>query len=382
MSHRVHYLIRFLKEENIDTRIFDISFRHETQSFLGFLRNILSFPPKVSVSSKRTIQFPSLPTLGYDRGNFKAFMHFTYSILEFVLAGIIAQPLDYNVIVATDPISALVAGAATKSSAIFVYEDLDYFEDLQPGKTRSTFISLLAKLGLKRADLVVSVSEPLLRRARFANSNCLLVPNGADLRCFPRSQELCRDQSIVYVGSMDEWAGLELVIRSFPLLKKKIPTVRMKIVGEGKEKRTLEALVRLLSLQDSVFFTGRLPYRKMAELLTNSSVGLAMFKPGNAAAFASPLKLFDYMAAGVPIIATDIGDIGRIVRESDSGFAIEWDIDEFVKAAESLLTKQDRWLKFHKNGLQYVEKYDWDILFDGWLRAVKHRVKMLTQVSE
>ena len=149
----------------------------------------------------------------------------------------------------------------------------------------------------------------------------------------------------------------------------------MKIVGDGKEKHELEILVQNLSLEDSVFFTGKLPYGEMADLLCKSSLGLAMFKPSKAAAFASPLKLFDYMAAGLPIIATDIGDIGRILRESYSGFAIKWDVEEFVKAAETLLTKQNIWLSFHEKGLCYVKKYSWDKLFDYWLMEIKNRLK-------
>src|SRR3990170_211162 len=115
-------------------------------------------------------------------------------------------------------------------------------------------------------------------------------------------------------------------------------------MGEGKEKLRLKAPGENLFFQASIFFTGKLPNDKMAALLCGSYIGVAMFKPGNAAAFASPLKLFDYMAAGVPIIATDIGDIGRIVKESKSGLVTKWDINEFVETSEELLTKRNLWL--------------------------------------
>ena len=144
---------------------------------------------------------------------------------------------------------------------------------------------------------------------------------------------------------------------------------------DGQEKHALEHLVKNLSLEDSISFTGKLPYSEMADLLCSSSLGLAMFKPSKAAAFASPLKLFDYMAAGLPIVATDIGDIGRILRESGSGFAIKWDVEAFVKAVETLLTKQNIWLNFHEKGLQYVKKYSWDQLFDYWIMEIKNRLE-------
>ena len=183
---------------------------------------------------------------------------------------------------------------------------------------------------------------------------------------------------MVYAGSVVDWAGLDLVIETFALLKKKIPWIKLRIVGDGEDKGKLERLVDNLSLQDTVFFTGRLPYGQMAELLCKCCVGLSMFKPTKVAAFASPLKLFDYMAAGIPIIATNIGDIGRIVRESESGLAISWDADEFVTAAENLLTKQVLWLGYHKRGLRYVQNYGWDNLFDGWLHEIQNRQRETT----
>jgi glycosyltransferase involved in cell wall biosynthesis len=282
--------------------------------------------------------------------------------------------MDFNLIVAADPVSAFLALSAKKPDSFFVYEDLDYFEDIKTGKIRRSFISFLEKLALKKADLVISVSKPLLKRAFQLNPNCILIPNGTNLRSFSRSKEISRDPIIMYVGSIDEWAGLEIVIKAFPLIKKKFPGIMMKIVGDGTEKNVLKTLVERLGLQNTIFFVGKFPFDQMADFLCDSYIGLATFKPGNAAAFASPLKLFDYMAAGVPIIATDIGDIGRIVRESESGFAVQWNIEEIEAAVEQLMKQRTLWLEFHNNGLRFVEKYDWKKLFDYWLREIGNRL--------
>ena len=376
MAHRVQYLIRFLAERNINTKILDLSFRHENQSIKNFSKNILLFPSRASASSGNIIHFPSIPTLGSNQNNSSAFLHFFFSFLDFILVKLISKSIDYNVVVATDPISAFVARAANKKSKpFFVYENLDFFEDLQPGQTRRKFISILEEAALKQADLVVSVSELLQRRARLRNSNCVIIANGADLKYFQKSQELCREPSLIYAGSIVEWCGLEIAIKGLALLKKKIPGITMKIVGAGEGRPELEALVRRLSLEDTISFTGKVPYKKMAELLCKSSVGLATFKPGKAAAFASPLKLFDYMAAGLPIIATDIGNIGRILRDSNSGFPIEWAVDEFVQKTETLMTKQKMWIDFHEKGLRYVKDYDWGKLFEDWLQEIRRRLE-------
>ena len=376
MAHRVQYLIRFLEERNVNTKILDLSFRHENQSINKFLKNILLFPSRALASSDKTIHFPSILSLGSNHNNSSAFIHLVFSLLDFFLIKLISKSFDYNVVVATDPISAFIARAANKKSkTFFVYENLDFFEDLQAGQTRSKFISILEEDALKKADLVVSVSAPLQKRALLRNSNCVIIPNGTDLKYFQKAQELSREPSLIYTGSIVEWCGLEVAIKGFSLLKKKIPELTMKIVGAGESQRDLETLVRSLSLEDTIIFTGKLPYGEMARLLCKSSVGLATLKPGNAAAFASPLKLFDYMAAGLPIIATDIGNIGQILRDSDSGFPIKWDVDEFVKRTETLITNKHLWIDFHEKGLRYVKDFDWDKLFDDWMQEISCRLE-------
>ena len=233
----------------------------------------------------------------------------------------------------------------------------------------------MEEIALKGADLVISVSAPLQERALLRNSNCIIIPNGADLKYFSNSQGLSRESSLIYTGSIVEWCGLEIAIKGFPLLQKKIPGITMKIVGSGEKQHELEELVRSLSLEDAIIFTGKVPYKEMAKLLCKSSVGLATFKPDKAAAFASPLKLFDYMAAGLPIIATNIGNIGRILRANDSGYTIKWNVAEFVQITETLMADQNLWVAFHEKGLQYVKDYDWENLFENWLQEIRYRLE-------
>lgn len=373
LTSRMHFFINFLEEKRSHARIFDVSFYYENQNFFKCIKNFLTFPSTASIISNKTFRLPSLVTIGQKRDNIRPFLNFLYSILAPILVRIATKSLDYNVMVAADPVSAFIALFSRKANTLLVYEDLDYFEDIKTGHIRRKLVSFLERLVLKRANLVISVSEPLLKRAQQLNPNCIVIPNGTNLKSFPRPNKINREPILVYAGSIDEWAGLKLVIEAFVLVKKRIPWARMKIIGDGKEKSALEALVENLSLQDHIVFAGKLPYQQMAELLCNYSVGIAMFKPGKAAIYASPLKLFDYMAAGLPIIATEIGDIGRIMKESKSGFATKWAINEFVKAVEELLTNKDLWLTFHKNGLLYVEKYDWADLFKRWLQEIETR---------
>jgi glycosyltransferase involved in cell wall biosynthesis len=325
-------------------------------------------------SSENVLRLPPSPILGNEKSKIRQFMHLSYSLYILILARIINRSIDNTIVVAPDPFSALVAFSSRKQKTFIVYEELDCFADLYTG-IWATFISFLEKIALKRADLIISVSAPLLKRASEVNPNSILISNGANLRSFPNPEEKSRKPYIVYAGSMDEWAGLKLVIEAFPVLKTRVPWVKMKIIGDGKDRQALEKLVQDLSLGESISFIGKLLYDQMAAALCDCYIGVAMFKPCKAAVFSSPLKLFDYMAAGLPIVATDIGDIGRIIKESKSGIAVNWDINEFAEAIEEIFTKPDKWLELHENSLNYVKDYDWERLFDDWLQKIETRAR-------
>lgn len=370
---RTDYLVHYLLEKQNEVKVLDFSFYNDNPSFAVCFRNILLFPKSIHLR-ERIIHFPSITFLGNGKGNCASLTHLLHSILSFLLAKIITAFIDYDIVVSTDPIAGVVAIFSTKSKKFLVYDDLDYFEDLQHGQIQRAVVSFSEKYCLKSANLVSSVSRPLVRRARLLNSHCILIPNGVDLKCFKDQNNLQRQLFIIYAGSLDEWAGLKLVIESFSELRSHFPEIKMLVAGDGKEKFALQALVQSLALQDSILFLGRIQYSQLASLLSSAYIGIAMFKPGNAAAFACPLKLFDYMAAGVPIIATDIGELGRVVTESKSGLVTKWDKEEFVAAVVQLSTKKDLWLSCHENGLRYAQRYDWVKLFDGWLQEIETRL--------
>jgi glycosyltransferase involved in cell wall biosynthesis len=377
LTSRMHFFIQFLKKNNIHAKVFDVSFYYKNQSLINFIKEFFNFPSKISNLQSGNVEIPSLPNIGKKLSRIRPFLNLLYTFDAFLLTKLASKLYDYNVIISADPVSALISNFARKDEVYNVYEDIDYFEDIKTGKLLRFIISFLEKLAIKRANLVVSVSEPLLKRAQNYNKNCILVPNGANLENYTNPNNTKRDSKLVYAGTIDDWAGLKIIIESIPQIIKKFPKLKLVIIGDGKEKESLVNLVNNLSVKDYVTFLGRLPYEKMAELLCTMKIGLAMFKPTNAGKYASPLKLFDYMGAGLPIIATNIGDIGRILNESEAGFPINWRKDEFVHSVYTIMKDEKIWHSFHKNGLDYVRNFDWDVLFSGLLHEIEKRLEKI-----
>src|SRR5207253_6102752 len=85
-------------------------------------------------------------------------------------------------------------------------------------------------------------------------------------------------------------------------------------------------------------FTGSVPHEDVAELIRLFDVALAPYPTLDHAFYFSPLKLFEYMACGVPVVAAEIGQIAEVVRDGETGLLYPpGDADAFVAACDRLL---------------------------------------------
>ena len=124
---------------------------------------------------------------------------------------------------------------------------------------------------------------------------------------------------LVYLGLL-EWArGIETAIRAIQPVRERLPGVKLVIVGSGRHEGDFKRLVDQLKLQDSVQFLGWLDYSKAIEVIRESDVGLVPHHATESWNTTIPNKLFDYMAAGLPVITSDAVPAARVVLSTGSG---------------------------------------------------------------
>jgi len=180
----------------------------------------------------------------------------------------------------------------------------------------STLPELEADL-CQQADLVITTSQTLCeRRARF-NPNTHWIPNGADVAHFSKPVAPAADLQTMphpvlgFVGGLSEWVDLELLRR----LATARPDWSFALIGPvGKSAQSIAHLpnVRLL---------GARAYAAVPRYLAAFDVALIPFKQDPVTYYADPIKAYEYLAAGVPVVATDLPALRRlayVVRLADS----------------------------------------------------------------
>ncbi len=204
---------------------------------------------------------------------------------------------------------------------------------------------------LARADAVVAVSAALAEYAVDCGADrrrVHIVPNGVDTRVFrpgPRDAAVASRLGLNggpvlgFVGGLRPWHGVDALPDLLERLLPRHPGVRLVVVGDGPLRERLESEALARDVGTHLTFTGLLPHDDVPALIRHFDAALAPYREANGHPFYfSPLKLFEYMACGVAVVAARIGQVAEIVRDGETGLLYEpGDAQGLADACERLL---------------------------------------------
>jgi glycosyltransferase involved in cell wall biosynthesis len=176
------------------------------------------------------------------------------------------------------------------------------------------------------ATALIAVSDEVaayLDQYPAARGRIDVIPNGVDPDRFP--EELRPSQpgapgtfTAGFVGSLKPWHGLTVLVEAFARLRQHAPQTRLLIVGDGPERATLDAEIAAHGLQEAVCFTGAVPPGEVPALLASMDAAAAPY-PNLTPFYFSPLKVFEYMAASLPVVASRVGQLSSLIEDERSG---------------------------------------------------------------
>jgi glycosyltransferase involved in cell wall biosynthesis len=246
----------------------------------------------------------------------------------------------------------------------------------------------LAAFALRHCDRVVVLTDGLrsLVQSQYGVSpdRVVLLPSGSDTEVFrPKEMSLCRQeeqldpacQYIGFVGSFYRYQGLATLLEAFARIHARRPSTRLLMIGEGEQAAALLAQATQRGLSSWITWAGRVEYTRVPTWIGAMDVCVAPFCGDRGET--SPVKLFDYLACGRPVVASAIPSVTALFSRANGVVLVQPDqIDALADAVLDLLARPDEAGRLGREGRVFVEqRYGWDAI----VRTLRELVRQIVQ---
>lgn len=209
-----------------------------------------------------------------------------------------------------------------------------------------------------------STKKELLRLG-IREKNIHVFYNGIDHTIYkPHSKS--KFPHVIYLGRLQKYKRVDLVIKAFFYIKKIIPKARLSIAGFGPEKE-LKNLVEELNLTSSVRIYGHVSNEKKIKLLQNAWVFITTSEREGWG-----LSVLEANACGTPAVAFDVPGLRNSIKNDETGILVKnEDIKGIVKAVVKILKNDNLRSRLSKNCIEWSKKFDWDKTANEILAIIK-----------
>lgn len=226
------------------------------------------------------------------------------------------------------------------------------------------------RLILRSAEIVSAVSANAaddLVSAGAVRERLRVVPNGVTVSRFaeatPMPLPFLNGSFVVcFVGLFYPWHGVRYLAEAFALWHQRRPDVRLLLVGDGEEAPVVRSLLERDGALGATHLTGLVAreqapcYMAAADVLVSPHADIDHF-------IGSPIKLFEYMAAGKPIVGTRVGQIQDILRDGETGLLVApEDPEAMANALERLYTDRKLRQRLGRTAREEArQQHSWDV---------------------
>ena len=221
---------------------------------------------------------------------------------------------------------------AHTAAALFSEETSRLYQNVEsrpPSDRKLKRLSRRERRVCQRATAVVAITQGLLTSLAELHepiAQARVIPDGTEVSAEPqppRPRNANQPLKLYYVGQLYPWKGVDVLIESM----KKLPGVELTVIGGLPPEPDLERVRRLserLGLTDRVRFRGFLPPPEVAQERANADVFvIPLLDSMTARVFTSPLKLFEAMASGRAIVASDLPSLREVLTDDENALLVK-----------------------------------------------------------
>jgi glycosyltransferase involved in cell wall biosynthesis len=217
-----------------------------------------------------------------------------------------------------------------------------------------------------RVELSPAALEARNRRHGLApDGRTHVVPMGSWLGRVPvTSPDGFEHRRVVFLGHLVPRQGIDKLLEALALLVERGERVVADVIGSGPEEGSLREQARRLGLDGVVRFHGFVAdHREVERLLAAGSVGVAPYRPGQTfTQYADPGKLKAYLAAGLPVVLTNVPPNAEEIAREGGAVLVPYDAGGLADALARVLSGPEAWRERRRAARRYAQRFDWAVL--------------------
>lgn len=271
------------------------------------------------------------------------------------------QAFAPDVVHSHEPFSSMVTGAAARHARGPVVATFHCALDRPLDRALYRLVTRSLWWVERSIDVRLAVSPTALATARLATPSApiAIMPNGVEAERFAgvRNSRFVTDEAVLFVGRLEARKGLHVLLAAMARLWRTRPQARLTIVGDGPERRLVEALPpearRRVDLRGHCTRVDLLKHYAAARVVVAPSLRGESFG----------MALLDAMAAGRPVVASDIASYRRVLDDGRAGWLVPAGDDTALAAAlASLLDDPNEAARLGRTGADWALTFDWDVI--------------------
>ncbi|MFH1855625.1 MAG: glycosyltransferase, partial [Candidatus Omnitrophota bacterium] len=299
---------------------------------------------------------------------------FILALNQFILRGKIKNAqrklnMKNSILWIYDPFRYGLAG--TLSEKMSIYDCVDEHSEY-PGVNKKLTLKVEREL-ISRVDLFIVTAKGLYESKKSLNKNIHVISNGVDYALFSKAQDdttkIPEDITnlpkpvIGFTGGISDWIDLDLIY----YIAKENPA--WSIVMVGPVDKRAEKKVEEFKDMPNVYFLGRKKLEELPNYMKGFDVCLNPFRVNALTAMVSPLKVFEYLASGRPIVSTDMPE----VRPFAEVVKIAHGKEEFLACIKKVLSGEPEDAK--SKCLEIAKEYSWEKLLDNFVGYIEETLR-------
>lgn len=253
------------------------------------------------------------------------------------------------------------------------YNCMDSYEDFSDLQEYCPNLKSMEEELAKSADLIFASSKVLFEKMRQLNQDTYLIPNGVDREHFSLIQEWEAPEEIRniskpiigYYGAIAEWFDIDLI----DYVTNRFPEYSFVFIGRS----TIE--LKNLDKKPNVYFLGEKPYQELPKYVQHFQATLIPFKQNKLTESTNPVKLYEYLATGKPVISVDLPEI----HQFQDVVYIGKDYKSFASYLKEAMNREGWWVKRKRK--RAVRNEDWNQRVNDIIKLLKQIQKRNNRVS-